>query len=76
MQGGAGTFNYRLFMTEGGKVGSFWHDVPLDNGDGSVNFVCEIPKETRAKMEVATVSPACACTLGNSRGKGPHLLFC
>ncbi len=56
VQGAAGTFDYRLFMTEGHKVASFWHDIPLDNGDGSVNFVCEIPKETKAKMEVATVS--------------------
>ena len=55
MQGAAGTFDYRLFMTEGGQLGSFWHDIPLENGDGSVNFVCEIPKETKAKMEVATV---------------------
>jgi inorganic pyrophosphatase len=31
-----------------------WHDVPLKNADGSVNFICEIPKETKAKMEVAT----------------------
>ena len=33
-----------------------WHDLPLYNEDGTVNFVCEIPKETAAKMEVATVS--------------------
>ncbi len=33
-----------------------WHDVSLWNTDGTVNFVCEIPKDTMAKMEVATVS--------------------
>jgi len=32
-----------------------WHDVALRNTDGTVNFVCEIPKDTMAKMEVATV---------------------
>ena len=32
-----------------------WHDVSLRNTDGTVNFVCEIPKDTMAKMEVATV---------------------
>ena len=32
-----------------------WHDVSLENGDGSYNFICEIPKESSAKMEVATV---------------------
>ena len=58
VQGEDGTFDYRLFMTEDGEVASFWHDIPLDNGDGTVNFVCEIPKETKAKMEVATVSRA------------------
>jgi len=34
-------------------------------GDGLVNFVCEIPKETSAKMEVATVSGRC-----DGRGRG------
>ena len=35
---------------------SAWHDVPLHNAeDGSLNFICEIPKGTAAKMEVATV---------------------
>ena len=36
-----------------------WHDIPLylkGPQQGLVSFVCEIPKETRAKMEVATVS--------------------
>ena len=35
---------------------SSWHDIPLRNEDGTLNFVCEIPKDTAAKMEVATVS--------------------
>ncbi len=30
--------------------------MSLRNPDGSLNFVCEIPKDTMAKMEVATVS--------------------
>ena len=33
---------------------SAWHDVPLYAGDGLLNFVCEIPKESAAKMELAT----------------------
>jgi hypothetical protein len=32
-----------------------WHDVALRNDDGTLNFVCEIPKDTWAKFEVATV---------------------
>lgn len=35
-----------------------WHDVALRNGDGTLNFVCEIPKDTSAKFEVATVQPS------------------
>jgi len=31
-----------------------WHDVPLKNSDGSYNFICEIPKWTRKKFEIAT----------------------
>ncbi len=39
-----------------GKEVSAWHDVPLYLDGGLVSFVCEIPKETSAKMECATVS--------------------
>merc|ERR1712129_101033 len=31
-----------------------WHDIPLYNDDGTLNMIVEIPKETQAKMEVAT----------------------
>ncbi|KAF1786005.1 PH domain-like [Phytophthora cactorum] len=34
-----------------------WHDIPLYNPDGTVNFICEIPKWTRKKMEIATGEP-------------------
>jgi inorganic pyrophosphatase len=51
--GEAGTETYRLFFTEGDKNISPWHDIPLKNGD-MFNFVNEIPKYTKAKMEVAT----------------------
>ena len=37
-----------------GQPASWWHDVPLRNSDGTLNFICEIPKESSAKMEVAT----------------------
>ena len=45
------TFNLRA-----GQNISSWHDIPLYGEAGTVNFVCEIPKESSAKMEVATVS--------------------
>uniref|UniRef100_A0A0D3AIB2 inorganic diphosphatase n=1 Tax=Brassica oleracea var. oleracea TaxID=109376 RepID=A0A0D3AIB2_BRAOL len=28
-----------------------WHDIPLTLGDGVFNFIVEIPKESKAKME-------------------------
>jgi len=58
LQGEADTKEYRQFVQHEGKDVSAWHDIPLQNEDGSFNFVCEIPKETSAKMEVATVSVA------------------
>jgi inorganic pyrophosphatase len=35
---------------------SCWHEIPLWAGEDELHFICEIPKETSAKMEVATVS--------------------
>lgn len=43
-----------FFADKSGSTVSPWHDIPLYTDDGKVNFVCEIPKETSAKMEVAT----------------------
>jgi len=48
------SMEFRIFTTADGAAISPWHDVPLNNADGSYNFICEIPKETKAKMEVAT----------------------
>lgn len=43
------------FLQEDGADISPWHDVPLYNEDGTLNFFCEIPKDTTAKFEVAMV---------------------
>ncbi|KAJ4747335.1 hypothetical protein LUZ62_024994 [Rhynchospora pubera] len=49
------TLDYRVFFLDsGGKKVSPWHDVPLHLGDDVFNFIVEIPKESSAKMEVAT----------------------
>ncbi|MFS7920688.1 putative inorganic diphosphatase [Helianthus anomalus] len=49
------TLDYRVFFVDdSGKKVSPWHDIPLHTGDGAFNFIVEIPKETSAKMEVAT----------------------
>ncbi|KAJ0393251.1 hypothetical protein ATCC90586_000533 [Pythium insidiosum] len=56
------SFEFRLNFFYSGRNGervqiSPWHDIPLYNADGSVNFICEIPKWTRKKMEIATGEP-------------------
>ncbi|KNA15264.1 hypothetical protein SOVF_099780 [Spinacia oleracea] len=54
-QGQPETLDYRVFFVDNsGKKVSPWHDIPLHLGDGVFNFVVEIPKESSAKMEVAT----------------------
>ena len=54
-QGQPETLDYRVFLVDGGdRKLSPWHDVPLRAGDGAFHFIVEIPKESSAKMEVAT----------------------
>lgn len=59
-EGKFGSKSFRI-KYKGGKEGkstiSPWHDIPLKNGDrnyGYYNMVVEIPKMTRAKMEIST----------------------
>lgn len=51
--GGVGTAEYRLFSKNNENKVSYWHDIPLKNGN-LFNFINEIPKYTTAKMEVST----------------------
>jgi alpha/beta superfamily hydrolase len=51
------------------KVISCWHEIPLWAGEDELHFICEIPKETSAKMEVATVRPRFS-GIGFSQGQG------
>ncbi len=50
------TLEYRIWQQgAGGATVSAWHDIPLYAGSpGLLNFVCEIPAETSAKMELST----------------------
>jgi len=48
---------YRMHFLHDDQFLSPWHDVPLKNRDGSYNFICEIPKWTRKKFEIATGEP-------------------
>jgi hypothetical protein len=60
-EGQSESLEYRIFFSDRtGRTISPWHDIPLrsssgEDGDGTLlNFVVEIPKRTKAKMEVAT----------------------
>mmetsp|Transcript_19558 Transcript_19558/g.42475 ORF Transcript_19558/g.42475 Transcript_19558/m.42475 type:complete len:302 (-) Transcript_19558:99-1004(-) len=56
--GEAETESFRLSFSEDDSVVSPWHDIPLKGSkDGTYNAVIEIPKMSKAKMEVATKEP-------------------
>ena len=58
--GEAATESFRLSFNTGdaSAVISPWHDIPLrGSSSGTYNAVIEIPKMTKAKMEVATKEP-------------------
>ncbi|CAH0364469.1 unnamed protein product [Pelagomonas calceolata] len=63
-RGQAGTKDYRVHVLAKGEEDmtvaelSLWHDVPLVAEGGLFNFICEIPKCTRKKFEVATTEGA------------------
>eukprot|EP01031_Cornospumella_fuschlensis_P038177 gene38177-46387_t len=51
--GAEATPDFRVHFSDSGKTISPWHDIPLKSGD-LFHFVNEIPKFTKAKMEVST----------------------
>lgn len=56
--GEAATESFRVSFNEGDSTISPWHDIPLNGKtEGCFNAVIEIPKMTKAKMEVATKEP-------------------
>ena len=58
--GTSATSSYRVYLERKnpldgeGKLVSFFHDIPafVNQQEGVVNMVCEIPKWTNAKLEV------------------------
>lgn len=53
-QGSKDSFEYRVFFNFNGKEVSPWHEIPLFAGDDMLNYICEIPKDSTAKFEIAT----------------------
>jgi inorganic pyrophosphatase len=69
--GQEGTQDYRLrFKDASGKDISPWHDIPLIAPEAGVfNAIIEIPKMTKAKMEVATKETMNAIAQDVKKGK-------
>ncbi|KAL2346371.1 hypothetical protein Fmac_000371 [Flemingia macrophylla] len=64
------TLDYRVFfLDKSGKKVSPWHDIPLRLGDDVFSFIVEIPKESSAKMEVATDEPFTPIKQDTKKGK-------
>jgi inorganic pyrophosphatase len=68
-QGSPDSTDFRIFFNQQGVLVSPWHDIPLFAGKGIYNFVCEIPKETSAKMEAATKEPRTPIKQDIKKGK-------
>ncbi|GLC72463.1 V-ATPase V0 sector subunit c'' [Pleodorina starrii] len=68
-KGDKDTLEYRMFFKQGGKEVSCWHEIPLHAGNGLLHYICEIPKETSAKMEVATDEPCTPIKQDVKKGK-------
>ena len=60
-QGQKGSLDFRIqfhYNDQGQlKQISPWHDIPLFSTDGYFHMVCEIPKFSRKKFEIATGEP-------------------
>jgi inorganic pyrophosphatase len=52
-KGAKNTKNFSIFYEHNNELISPWHDIPLQNNDFTYNFICEIPKWTRNKMEIS-----------------------
>lgn len=70
VKGEENTMDYRAFFNQGGKELSPWHDIPLKAGaPDTYNYVCEIPKYSLAKMEIATDEPSNPIAQDTKKGK-------
>eukprot|EP00271_Cylindrocystis_brebissonii_P002546 TRINITY_DN1323_c0_g1_i1.p1 TRINITY_DN1323_c0_g1~~TRINITY_DN1323_c0_g1_i1.p1 ORF type:complete len:400 (+),score=84.27 TRINITY_DN1323_c0_g1_i1:246-1445(+) len=68
--GEPGSLEYRVHLkTADGRPLSPWHSVPLYAGQGLLNFVCEIPRNSRAKFEVATTEAGNPIKQDSKKGK-------
>ncbi|CAM9732895.1 unnamed protein product [Scytosiphon promiscuus] len=69
VKGEENTMDYRAFFNQARKEISPWHDIPLKAGADTFNYVCEIPKYSLAKMEIATKEPNNPIAQDTKKGK-------
>lgn len=62
---------HQLFV--GGKQHSFWHDIPLQDGDDVFHFVCEMPMGDTAKREVSHTEAFNPIVHETVEGEATHL---
>jgi inorganic pyrophosphatase len=66
-----GTREFRVFLMKEGLPVSPFHDVPLwaDEKNKIANFLCEIPRGERAKLEISRVDPLNPIKQDEKKGK-------
>jgi inorganic pyrophosphatase len=65
-KGAPDTTDFRMFFN---KPVSPWHDIPLQAGPNLFHYVNEIPKGTRAKMEICTTEASTPIRQDVKKGK-------
>ena len=56
-RGAEKTLEYRVDFSHKSRKISPWHDIPYRASPDTFHMMCEIPKWTRAKFEIATKEP-------------------
>lgn len=69
MFGEEGTPDFKVQYFSGDAEVSAWHDIPLESACGHLNMITEIPKMSKAKMEVDTKAPKNPIVQDTKKGK-------
>eukprot|EP00040_Diaphanoeca_grandis_P031585 m.189286 g.189286 ORF g.189286 m.189286 type:complete len:286 (-) comp32369_c3_seq3:1835-2692(-) len=78
-RGSKNTLNYKLYYKDGeGNYISPMHDIPAwaDKANGIVNMVCEVPRWTNAKMEIAVGQKLNPIIQDSKKGKARFVHNC
>jgi len=67
--GEEGTPEFKVQFFSGDKEISSWHHIPLESACGNINMITEIPKMTKAKMEIDTKTALNPIVQDTKKGK-------